>query len=113
MKLILNNNVEETIQFDTCSRNLNMGEPNVFFDIYVNANSLEHFNTMQYITKYADDYFTAIKVTDNDDNVVFNQTDIIGKIASYSESFGDGYYNANAAVQILKSIPQTTPEETE
>lgn len=103
MKLILNNNSEEIVQFDSCSRNLNMGDTDIFFDIYVNSNSLTQAPSMQYITKYADSGFNNIRVMNNTNDVIFKMENINGRIASFNESFGDSYYNASVAFQILKN----------
>jgi len=113
MKLILNNKNDEVIVITNFNRNLDINNPVILFNIYFSTDTLENISTMSYLTQYAEAKITSYKILDNDDKLLLDVNNIDAKLTNFNETFTDGYYSANASVQIMKEEITTTEEEEE
>lgn len=108
LKMYLNGNMNQAIDLTSYSRNLNVPDTNVRFDLSINFSGDYSADGIEYFANYADTLITDIEIINEADNTVcLNSTNIKAKIQSLNESCDDngryGYatlsiYEANATI---------------
>ena len=100
MKLILNDRVNEIINIDNFSRNLDIPDPTIEFNIYFSTDNIENIQSMNYVTQYANTTITSYKILNDDNDILLSVDDIDAQLTSFNETFTNTYYNANASITV-------------
>ena len=100
MKLILNGKENEVIKIDNFSRNLDIPDPSVEFNIYFSTENIQNIQSMNYVTQYANTAITSYKILSEEDDVLLSVQDVTASLTSFNETFTNSYYNANASISV-------------
>ena len=72
MKLILNGKENEVIKIDNFSRNLDIPDPSVEFNIYFSTENVLNIQSMNYVAQYANQGITSYEILSDEDDVLLS-----------------------------------------
>lgn len=111
MTMTLNGKSSEPIDITSFSRNLNVPDPNIRFDLNLNFSGDYSPNGIEYLANYADNLITHIRIVDASNNNVLLSPNIKAKIQSLNESCDENGKYGYATITIYEAnatIPGTT-----
>ena len=100
MKLILNGKENEVIKIDNFSRNLDIPDPSVEFNIYFSTENVLNIQSMNYVAQYANQGITSYEILSDEDDVLLSVQNVTATLTSFNETFTNNYYNANASISV-------------